>query len=166
MKQEFKDDDILRFLYDEMDHSESEAFLEALCIDESLWERFENFQSVKKEVAELSFEPSDVSIGNIMDFVKESNPTEQKAPKGKSSSSFTGVNLLLTLTLIMAASFAIIGSFWQSNDNYLSVSEQLIQNNSTIEDKLDWEDEMLDQKIDKIKLNLQNLQDEPENPIF
>ncbi|MEM7659310.1 MAG: hypothetical protein AAF399_24535, partial [Bacteroidota bacterium] len=71
MKKAFNDEDIIRFLFDEMKQGESEQFLDAICADEDLWDRYEYFQTVVEEISDLSYEPSDYSCQTIMNYVKE-----------------------------------------------------------------------------------------------
>ena len=65
MKKQFTDDDIIRFLYNEMKGAENDAFLEALCTDESLWERYELLQESVEMLSGVQYEPSEASLQQI-----------------------------------------------------------------------------------------------------
>ncbi|RMG30743.1 MAG: hypothetical protein D6730_02135 [Bacteroidetes bacterium] len=118
MKQKFTDDDIIRFLYDEMEQGESERFLDALCSDEDLWERYEYFQEIVEKTAGLSYEPSEYSCQQIMAYVAVTSPQPEDvrggAPylaglKGRKLST----NAILMFVLALFGSITIIGSVYQ-----------------------------------------------------
>lgn len=78
MKPHYTDEDIIRFLYDEMNQAESEAFLTALCADERLWDRFEHFQEVVEKTSGQLYEPSEKSVNKIREYVAQTNPVQEE----------------------------------------------------------------------------------------
>ena len=75
MKHSFTEEDILRFLYNEMSIRESESFLDALYSDEDLWQRFEGYQQAVDKLVPLEMEPSENTLNSILSFVEETQPS-------------------------------------------------------------------------------------------
>ncbi|GEM_PF-2298156 len=160
MKRKFTDDDILRFLFDEMEQIESESFLSALCSDEILWERYEYFQEIVEKTSGLSYEPSEYSCQKIMAYVKETsiapetNPQKSpylvglKAPK-------LSTNVILMFVLALFGSITIIGSVYQMR----KIQEVSTHTEIKVENpiNLDWDDQELDNKIDHLQHELYNI---------
>lgn len=172
MKIKFSDNDILRFLYEEMSEDESKLFLDALTQDENLWERYEHFQQTTDQVSFLSFEPSEASLSAIMDVVEQEGT-------GKSKKKFS-LRRLSTSPYSMglvAASFLTLFLFARLGTNIQSASSQEVtleyealpaptlvhEVRMETEEKSDfsWNAQDLDQKLDQIKQKAQSLSDDP-----
>ena len=157
MKQNFTEEDIIRFLFNEMPSQESNNFLDALCKDEELWENFEKYQQVSDKLVPIQLTPSDQSIQHIMDFVSD---TQEVAGK-KSGKGFTSsrVNTLLLSGLILLATGTILGSVYHGkiadpSGNAISQQQEAVL--------LDWEEKELDLQIESIKEEIQNLKQQNE----
>ncbi|MDP5172775.1 MAG: hypothetical protein NWR72_21230 [Bacteroidia bacterium] len=72
MKRRFTDDDLLRFLYNEMPPADSDLLMDALVKDEELFERYESFQQAAEQLSEVSYQPSAKSVEAVMSYVRES----------------------------------------------------------------------------------------------
>lgn len=171
MKTKFSDNDILRFLYEEMTEDESKLFLDALTEDENLWERYEYFQQTSDQVDSLSFDPSEASLSAIMNVVEtEGNSGKRKFSIRRLTSSPYSMGLAVAsfLTLFL---FARLGSNIQQPSSQEAtleyealpiptlVHEVRIESDSKLD--FSWNDHELDQKLDKIKQKAQSLSDDP-----
>lgn len=160
MKRKFTDEDILRFLFEEMEQAESEIFLTALCADEALWERYEYFQEVVEKSSSLSFEPSEESCKNIMNYVEETNPNV-KTPSEKNpylvglKSPRLSTNAILMFILALFGSITIIGSIYQMQ-KFEAQNKHADKHIDRVE-RLEWEDPILENKIDQVQLELEKL---------
>jgi hypothetical protein len=156
MKREFSDEDIIRFLYDEMEGGEHAQFIEQLYADESLWNRYEDYLEVKDEIPDLSLEPSEQSVSNVLQAVAEM-PQAEPAPAiaAQPSAAFFGWNEVVTLALVLITSFTIALSVARMTT--FAPSEAIVQE-SVSEEMLIWEDESISRKLDLIRLNLEDMQ--------
>lgn len=146
MKKKFTDDDVLRFLYEEMDKSESEEFVDALCKDDTLLEKYDTFESVYKKLDDVSISPSDESCNNILEFVRSTRPCEdeyqndiQSQPKRKFS--LRGA-LFLSLILFTLAG---VGTSMYVNKLKADANKQAQLNEIKTEESSEKEDKDLDQ---------------------
>lgn len=106
----YNDEDILRFLYDEMPSEESEVFLTALCSEEGLWERYEMFQEVVEQASGLRFEPSEESLQRIQDVVKATPAyTPHALADSDRSPSTHATRQTITNNLVMAMMALLFG---------------------------------------------------------
>lgn len=171
MKIKFSDNDILRFLYEEMSEDESKLFLDALTEDENLWERYEHFQQTTDQVNSLSFEPSEASLSTIMDVVvSEGTSSGKKFSLRKLSSSpyIMGLAAASFLTLFL---FARLGTNIQhATSQEVSLEFETmpvptlvheVRIESDKKSDISWNAQDLDQKLDQIKQKAQSLSDDP-----
>lgn len=172
MKQNFTDDDIIRFLYDEMGPSESEAFLDVLCDDEALWERYEHFQEIVKQTSSLEYLPSDHSCQQILAYVKETSIEAELAGAKPATATekslktymmgaipFTlSLNAVLILAVVLFASVTITGSVFQMSMNQQTLPDKPLVH-QTLEDEnlYDWDDTATKREINSISDGLESL---------
>ena len=172
MKRNFTDDDVIRFLYDDMSPSESEAFLDVLCEDEALWERYEYFQEIVQKTSGLSYLPSEHSCQQILAYVKESSmETElagasQAPTMGKSMRTYLmgaipftlSLNAFLILVVVMFASITITGSVYQmSLSQQVPSDKPLVHKTQEGEDLYQWEDPSTELEINRIREELETI---------
>ncbi len=180
MKKRYTDEDILRFLYDEMNQAESEALLTELVSDEELWQRYETLQGAIEDLTVVSYDPSEDSLTAIRDYVRRSRPQEeeQTIPSLSTSSvsakrlylggfsinlqALVGVALGVFLMLTVAGSAIKLSREKFANPN----TGKLVENQGTRSDaslegdsRFDWEMNDIDQNLEKIKEGLQTLDD-------
>lgn len=178
MKRKFTDEDILRFLFDEMDKDESDAFLSALCSDESLWERYEHFQEVVEKSSGLEYEPSDEACQNVMAYVEATGPNVPLDPErtpyllGLTSSKIS-LNAVLMFVLALFGSITIIGSVYQmqkfeegrkQTSNSSFKEQQTVEPINWDEANLDWENSDLENRIKGVEMELQELKIKNKDP--
>ena len=65
MEKRFSKEDVLRYLYREMDPGEQEAFLNALTEDEELWEEFETLSEAHEDLKDTELNASETSLAKI-----------------------------------------------------------------------------------------------------
>ncbi|MEQ9306498.1 MAG: hypothetical protein RJQ14_21475 [Marinoscillum sp.] len=70
MTKTFTENDLVRFLYDELSKNEKEALESALLTDSDLQSELENLRSVQKDLEKVSFAPSQRSVNKILEFSK------------------------------------------------------------------------------------------------
>jgi len=182
MKKRFTDEDILRFLYDEMNQAESEALLTELVSDEDLWQRYEALQEVVEDLAVVSYDPSEDSVAAIQDYVRRSRLEEsvESLPSLSPSSvsakrlrlgeisvnlqALVGVALGIFLLLTVAGSAIKLSreKFANPNTGKLVENQKSRPENSLDNDpRYNWEMKDINQNLEKIKEGLQTLEDRP-----
>jgi len=160
MKTAFSDDDILKFLYDEMSREESEVFLDALARDEALWQRFETFQSVNDQLQTLRLEPAAAQIGRIMELVRAENPAPEAVKIGG------GFSPAQTMGLVMGFMFIMLVGLGLFQDKLIPGSRALsgtIRTNLPVtpaDAATDWADEDLEARIQSIRVRTRALRSE------
>jgi hypothetical protein len=120
MKQIYTEDDVIRYFYGEMDEEEYPVFFQTLCKDQDLWETYENFQSIQKELGEFKFEPSSGTCDRIL---KASHSTAQ-AMKPQELKSINK-RKRHTLFSFLFASFLLIAGLtvWQGTSAFFPTVE-------------------------------------------
>lgn len=179
MKRQFKDEDIIRFLFDEMSRTEGEAFLTAICADEALWDRYEYFQDIVEQLPSVSYEPSEFSCQKVLDYVKETavetegasiaDQTPSPGPHRRPLLDFLPVkinpNAVVALALGM---FLMIGAMSIAyklqrgaidNPNTINTAQQF----EPIEEAedLEWDDSDIQEKLDQVRSGIENLKEGP-----
>jgi len=65
MRRKYGKNDILRFIYGEMEGAEHDEFLDALCTDEQLFETYEQIQEGQQQLKPVDLAPSTESVARI-----------------------------------------------------------------------------------------------------
>ncbi len=174
MKQNFTDDDIIRFLYDEMGPSESEAFLDMICDDEALWERYEYFQEVVEKTSRLQYQPAEYSCDQIMAFVKETRPEGAVAntlttPDKRKKALVTylmgaipvtlSLNAFLILVVVLFASVTITGSVYQLSLNQTEQIDKPLVHQTLEEDIYDWDDHATEHELNSLRDDIESIRE-------
>lgn len=107
MKQLYTEQDIVRFLYDEMDEEEYASFFEVLCKDPELWEVYEQLKATQEELILPDFAPSLKSEELILEAARIASlemgeGKVEISSKQKDSHSFRNISLTISLVLIVA----------------------------------------------------------------
>ena len=173
MRRKFTDEEIIRFIYEEMNPKESDAFLTELCSDESLWERYENIQSMNEEIQSAVLEPSNESVNRVMAFVQESAPTQVKTPAKQKSPIKTflagkipvavSLNAVIVIALILFVSVAILGSAYElTRGSIIKPNGALVQQVEMEDDtQFDWDDSEIEEKLKMIRKGVETIQEDP-----
>ncbi len=113
MKRSFTNEDIIRFLYNEMPDEEAEQFLDAVCVDEKLWERYEYYQNIVDIIPKEVLTPSSESVDSVMTYVASTNSVKQtfRTRRGISILWFNKIVSLNAFLLLMVSAVvtSIIG---------------------------------------------------------
>ncbi len=170
----YNDEDILRFLYDEMPSEESEAFLTALCSEEGLWERYEMFQEVVEQASGLRFEPSEESMQRIQDVVKATPAlpahalanTDQAPVTHASRPAIVNNLVMAVMALLVGIGLAFVSpedstdlSLSASVTNEVTVSSPLLTTPAafTSDPVSGWDDSQLDHDLDLIRTRIDEM---------
>lgn len=70
----FTENDLVRFLYGELNESEKEEFEQALVTDFDLQSRLNDLRTVMNDLDQVNFSPSQRAIDNILQFSKGYQP--------------------------------------------------------------------------------------------
>ena len=82
MKRKYNSNDILRYIYGEMEPREHDEFLDALCTDDKLFRQFEALQEAQKPLnAPVELKPSKSSVDKVMHFAGTSARRRQSLGK-------------------------------------------------------------------------------------
>ncbi|MEL6629177.1 MAG: hypothetical protein AAFQ83_10025 [Bacteroidota bacterium] len=166
MKKHFNDEDLIRFLYDEMSQEEADHLLSILCTDEKLWQRYEELQDTITEVKMSELSPSVEVCDQIMAYVKDSALIEEAAtqtPQNEPVLSKTRIRNQSSLSLLVAAGIGlfmlatVFGSFGkvarttaQDPGTGQFTQEQPVVN-------FQWEDDEIEENIESINQRLQKI---------
>lgn len=168
-RNQFSDDHIIRFLYDELSPAESEAFLAALYTDEDLWKRYEELQETAEMAAGLQYEPSEQSIQAIEAFVRETadeqvpvpvtpgpKPLWQRIPKD------LPLKALATVAMALFMGVAITGSFYTFDKGRKPITSnekpELVQQVVDTDPLLQWDNAEMDRELDEIRRKVQEIE--------
>ncbi|MEM7367567.1 MAG: hypothetical protein AAF587_03130 [Bacteroidota bacterium] len=180
MKRQFKDEDIIRFLFDEMSQAEGEQFLSAICADETLWDRYEYFQDMVEQIPSMSYEPSALSCQKVLEYVRDTaeesigasiaDQTPTPGPHRKSLLDFLPVKINPNAVVAVALGlFLMIGAMSIAyklqrgaidNPNTINTAQQL-DPIELEEEKLDWDDSDIQKKLDQVRNGIENLKEGP-----
>lgn len=78
MKNDAGKDDILRFLYDEMNSEEAGDFETRLHIDTDVRELHDEFREVQQELDKLRCSPSDGLLNSLMRYARQAKQADQQ----------------------------------------------------------------------------------------
>lgn len=170
MKRRFSDDDLLRFLYNEMTTADSERLMEALVRDESLWERYESFQQIAESLSDVRFEPSQKSVDAVLTYVAETpsvvleEPEDplgpwQKIKMASGTSVVMGLNSLVLfgvgLFLLIAVGTSALP--WHTPQTEAAMASAPVEP----EGHLSWEDDNLEAELSRIQRGVERLRMKP-----
>lgn len=152
MGKTFDKNDVLRFLYDEMEPIEQDDFLDQLCNDEELWNTYEELKASKEQLEPkvLIDDPSVRSIQKVLNFARHS-VLHSPEPSGVSGHRRVPFHIVLSVIMVICTSLTIslgVYAYNHSSDDTIYTSETT---------QVQWDISHLDRRIQKVKLNLQNL---------
>ena len=158
MGEQFDKDDVLRFLYDEMEPAEQDDFLLALTSDDELWQTFEELKAIKEGLNTSEFTPSGYSCTAVMNYVKKPVKPQPVHNLGVGRNNILNLQTVVSAIMIVftSVSIAIVMHCYNSTQG-----ESLY---SADNERLQWENPHLDYKLGMAKMNLRRLSGERETP--
>lgn len=160
-KPPFGDEAIIRFLFDEMDRAESEAFLSALCADEALWQRYEYFQEVVEQLGTLQEAPSDYAVEQIMAYVRRPAPPAQPPAWFPFA---LNLNALVVAAMVVFFSVAVLGFAYKlRRGDIAQPADKLVQQvqPAPVNSLYDWDDSDIREKLDRVRDGIEVITDAP-----
>lgn len=173
MKTHFNEDDVIRFIYDEMDANEKAAFSTAMAEDNAegaaLRASYDSFADIHQQLETISFEPSDESVAKVMEFVHHLPPAEADLPDASPGivpltpairgrlrilrMSNTAMAAAIVLLLVFGVSLALMNESDVVNgggktNSAISASQQ------EKEQRLGWEDTAVQKDLDTLRKQL------------
>lgn len=170
MKRRFSDDDLLRFLYNEMPPADSERLLDALVKDEALMERYESFQEIAESLSEVKYEPSKRSTDAIMAYVSSTpsvvmeEPDEtpgawQRIKMASGKSVVLGLNslVLFGVGIFLLIAVGTTALPWHKQQREAAVATAPAETDIN----LSWEDDNLEAELSRIQRGVERLRMKP-----
>lgn len=121
MKQVYTEQDIIRFLYDEMDEEEYASFFEVLCKDPEMWAVYEQLKDTRDSLVTFEDNPSERTERNILDVAREAarQMREEKEKPTPTVSRLPGMGIALLSAGILGMGIwagwgTIRSGFWPS----------------------------------------------------
>ena len=74
MTKTFTQDDLIRYIYSDMDQKEKLQIENAMICDNELLEQYHQLRALVNEIDKTKVEPSEGVISNILDYSKSINP--------------------------------------------------------------------------------------------
>ncbi|MDX2285040.1 MAG: hypothetical protein NW241_12820 [Bacteroidia bacterium] len=169
MKSRFTDEAILRFLFDEMDAEESRRFLEAVCTDEELWERYESFQTIVEQIGALHYDPSERTVARILHYASTVRPEpvpetgldmpELRTPPARPARPMK-FRFSLNVLAVAASAMLVMAAAWHRAPAFMA-AHQPVQGIAApapaAESALIWDDSALDLQLDEIRDGIESL---------
>lgn len=152
MERKFGKDDVLRFIYGELPEECHEDFLSALCTDEELYNTFEELQEAHDGLEVVDLEPSEHSVGKVLQFAREScrERTGGKLLPHKGRFALThAVSLLMVILSVVTIALGVYGLKAADNDSPALSTESLQLEVPMLQRKLD----MMRREIHHIRNN-------------
>ena len=149
MEKKFTKNDVLRYLYNEMEVAEEQLFMEALLRDEDLWQEFELLKESQESLGETMTEPSPETMAKVRLAVRKA-ARKNKSARTVTARLFSIPFVLATTTVLFCAGITLFGLY-----NYQKISgEQVVNSNQT---RLRWDDPILDQRMQNVRFGIQNM---------
>ena len=159
MGQKFDKDDILRFLYNEMEPAEQDDFLLALTSNDELWQTFEELKAAQEGLNGSEFTPSTLSCTTVMNYVRKPVAPESISKSSVGRGSILNLQTALATVMILFTSVSIAGVM------HLCKATQTETVYSADNERLQWENPHIDYKLEMAKMNLRRLSGERETPV-
>jgi len=166
MKHTFTEEDIIKFLYNEMSIRESEVFLDALYSDDELWDKFESYQHIVDSLIRIDEEPSDEVCDSIMRYVSDTQSHSKgvlqttPVPQQQLKTMLMGLLILIT-SVIVTGSIYFVKTASQKAPQ-AALEEQ--QPSTHSHEQLEWEDVDTEQKLEQIKQSIDYIKEDNSHP--
>ena len=153
MKKKFEKNDVLRYLYKEMDPVEEEAFILAICNDEELWQAFEELQQTQQNLETAELRPSGKTVNNILSAASKAtkrSKTRTSTISGKRGA-FLKIQQLVMAAMLLFTTGGVITALYLYK---YRTTENLVSKDIP---QLQWEDHSLNKRIEMAKYNVESV---------
>ncbi len=174
MKKAYSDEDLIRFIYDEMTKAEADALLAAMVKDESLWARFEGLQETTELVKTVEMEPSEESLEAVRSYVRSSKAEFVKKARELAIQKFklkagrfsVNLNAVMALSLGVFITLGVIGSAYKLTRSQFvspdqgSMVQGFEQGEVAPAEVYDWETPELNQQLRQLREDIESFREE------
>ncbi|RMG72695.1 MAG: hypothetical protein D6722_04995 [Bacteroidetes bacterium] len=158
-KPPFSDEDIIRFLFDEMKRPENETFLDALCQDEVLWQRYEFFQEIVEQLGAVQEDPSDQTVEQVLAYARQ-HAGSKALPRWFPLA--LNLNAVVAVAMVLFFSVAILGFAYKLQRADISPPpENLVQQVEPDHSLYEWDDPFIRQKLEDVRNGIETITDAP-----
>lgn len=161
MKQKFSSEDIVRFLYGDMEAPEREQFLDSMLEDEALFEEFEAMQSAHAALAPVSLAPSKAAHDRVMNVAKRAAKEQRRnQPSFLSTGRERIINFhhLVSVVMVLLTCLTAAGAMYA-----YKVSAQPKNTWEMTETKVELFDHSLDQRLEFARHRLEGILEDRED---
>lgn len=156
MKRKYGKNDILKFIYGEMEPVEHDEFLDALCTDENLFETFEQIQEGQKELKPVDLAPSTQSIQRIQHIANSA----ARRKRVRSNQFVIGKNTVLNHHHLLSVCMVFFTCLTIGLVMYMYKGDDKQENSwSMSPDAMKFENRSLDSRLDFARDHLHNILD-------
>lgn len=161
MKKKFDKNDVLRFLYGELNEEEQNAFFDALTTDEELSATYDELSQSLDVLEDTSFEPSDISVGAVVAYVRTTSPAVVAEAEKRSVTSprvrrFNFRKQVASAAMVIFAVGTVLFTL-----KAFSAPENANANGLTSA-QYEWDTASFSEHLDHARMHLQNLSDDRE----
>ncbi len=155
MKRKYNNNDILRYIYGEMESLESDEFLDSMFNDDALFRQFERVQEASKPLTQIDLSPSQTSVDKVMHFARTS--VQRRLRAGKAPAFRKGSLFQYHIVSVGMVFFTCIMVGIALFTYRMSTAEENTWSNSR--DVLKFENNALDQRLQFAKKHLADIID-------
>ena len=138
----YSKNDILKFIYGEMSSPEQDAFLDALCTDEALFQEFEAIKEGHEQLLAVNLSPSTNSIDRILHVAGNTARRRNLRPvQGRKTFGFSQIvstGMVFATCFILGIAIYIYKKDTTPTNNWASSKDALEFNNHSLDQRLDF----------------------------
>lgn len=150
MNRKFNEDDVLRYVYGEMAEAEAALFREVLIHDKGLWQAYEVALALQSGLEEVTYQPSERSIGKIMHYAGTTARTTRLHRGARQPRKHWMRWQQLAAVVMTVCTLILCGGAFMAY-NRLEAAQQ--------QSGLSWDDSRTSEKLDLIQQHIYHLQD-------
>lgn len=164
MNIKFTENDVLRYIYGEMEPVEQDLFLDALVTDEKLLEAFEVMQMAQEELEPVQLAPSESSVNRVMRYASRAAQAPQR--REHNLFFFNGKDKVMNFHHLVSVVMVFFTCITITTVMYMYNKAATPENNWGLTSQaLDFENHSLDQRLDFARYRLMDLNHEVPLPM-
>ena len=148
MEKRFTKNDVLRYLYGEMQPVEEKDFLDVLLEDEELWTEFETLKSTQEGLDQALVEPSEKSLQKITAAAHKAVSRPSVIRKKSLGQRFISLHLVMAVSLVLVTAGSTLAVLYK----YQKIRED--QMLDPAQARLRWDNPDLDSRMQMVKMNI------------